>query len=664
MDRDVVSSNGTLFEIAAAMWATEIPLVSQVGAAVLSIEEIAALYNSYKSNAKLASLHRELATRQRANSGPGGKLNRSIEKVWVNVIGFSRGAASARVFVNRLINTWAQNGLIAGAIPYEVNFLGLFDTVASVGFPDSATALSHMDVCDGHWVWTADGALDVPTPVRRCVHFISMNEQRMSFPLDSIRMDNAYLLGEKQRLEVAYPGVHSDVGGGYKQGEQGKSRDGEGSKLSQIALHNMYIEALRAGVPLLVGDKLNQVTNAPRDFAVSSSLICAFNDWLSTVNQKPLDSVETALRIGMAQSLAWRTLRADPADSQTSLTTQPFFHSATEDPLTSYGLETLIASAPSSSSSSRLDELKRQKSSLESELSNRPQLYGPLGMPLWTSSDEMEVDDLLGKIKKTDQEILDTAAGRSGRPGEGEEDITVNDKTDLLEAAEEFRLLLAYLRPEQRSRWRAYWIQATPPTGKKPQDPLDRYLEDRPFGHFLIVDRADLNSHRRQGSKKVWLVDSSFPLQAGSVIDSLTHTYDPIKDFVLAPRDQMLPFLLENTSDQAVRNLSQAAIRLMDDYVHDSRAWFRVPFFHEYAPGGFGWGRTFFVGNDTRVRDLGLNANFQAVVRARENAEDLDLSHYISPQRQQLEAQRKYAESLPLPPTNNINLDGLQSLHF
>ncbi|WP_233238743.1 hypothetical protein [Bordetella sp. LUAb4] len=59
----------------------------------------------------------------------------------------------------------------------------------------------------------------------------------------------------------------------------------------------------------------------------------------------------------------------------------------------------------------------------------------------------------------------------------------------------------------------------------------------------------------------------------------------------------------------------------MDDYVHDSRAWFRVPYFHEYAPGGFAWGRTFFVGGDIRVRDLGFDrVDVDAVTLRRQEA--------------------------------------------
>ncbi|WNQ08067.1 hypothetical protein, partial [Pseudomonas aeruginosa] len=48
-------------------------------------------------------------------------------------------------------------------------------------------------------------------------------------------------------VEYAYPGVHSDVGGGYGVGNQGKAVGGSEFLLSQIALQHMYAEAFDAG---------------------------------------------------------------------------------------------------------------------------------------------------------------------------------------------------------------------------------------------------------------------------------------------------------------------------------------------------------------------------------------------------------------------------------
>ncbi|WP_232348222.1 phospholipase effector Tle1 domain-containing protein [Burkholderia pseudomallei] len=124
-------------------------------------------------------------------------------------------------------------------MPVSYDFLGIFDTVASVGIAQSAAAT----LFDGHGGWGRKELMAVPHYVRRCVHMVAAHEPRGSFPLDLIdcSMDG--------REEIVYPGVHSDVGGGYGPGEQGRGR-GDADKLSQVPLLDMYREARKAGVPL------------------------------------------------------------------------------------------------------------------------------------------------------------------------------------------------------------------------------------------------------------------------------------------------------------------------------------------------------------------------------------------------------------------------------
>ncbi len=88
--------------------------------------------------------------------------------------------------------------------------------------------------------WGAE--LAIPDEVERCVHFVSGHEVRQAFPLDSVRVDQSYA-GNCE--EVVYPGVHSDVGGGYFDGFQGRS-----NQLSRIPLRHMYAEALQGGAML------------------------------------------------------------------------------------------------------------------------------------------------------------------------------------------------------------------------------------------------------------------------------------------------------------------------------------------------------------------------------------------------------------------------------
>lgn len=625
IDEDVIASNKTLGDIQG--------MLSGVSPLAWVITAPPKLFVQQRLKTQLDRRHGVLSALQKKHSKPGGQLNRSIQKVWVNVFGFSRGAAAARVFVNRLINTWAPGGLIAGAIPYEVNFLGLFDTVASVGIPHSAMTAINLDGLDGHWAWTANGALNVPNAVKKCVHFFSIHEQRMSFPLDSIRMGQSYPRTDPNRKEVAYPGVHSDVGGGYVMGNEGKAREGDGSKLSQITLHNMYIEALKAGVPLMVQSELVKRADLVRDFSLAPSVARAFNGWLSTVSQKPLDSVEMALRVGMGQSLAWRTLRAEIGNPQTYVTAQPFFQHAKEDLFTPYGAEMRLASP-------QLDKLKREKSDLEgrSAALKAAALSMPT-IPALANPFSKQAAALDEQIRAKETAIRETAAGsgRHGRPGEDIRDLTTNDKTDLLEAAEEFRLLLAYLRPEHRTRWQVGWSSAPATAVKISLGGLhtDVPLEQNPNAYYLTVDHMEVEGHRRQGSKMVWLgVRDRVIALLGAVVP-----YQYVADFVLAPKDEMLPFLLEHTSDEAVRALSPGVIRLMDDYVHDSRAWFRVTHFREYARGGYGWARMFFVGNDTQVQDLGSRTDFSSVAAQREQKATLDLGNFIAARAQTLPPQ-------------------------
>nr|WP_057925023.1 DUF2235 domain-containing protein [Burkholderia ambifaria] len=621
IDADVIASNGTLAQ-SARMASKVLPVAGPLAAA-------SRMYHGYKTRAKLERLHGELSALQKKHSGPGGQLNRSIKKAWVNVFGFSRGAASARVFVNRLINTWAPGGMIAGSIPYEVNFLGIFDTVASVGLPDTVTAAINLADLDGHWAWTAEGALNIPASVKKCVHFFSIHEQRMSFPLDSIRENQAYPVSAPGRIEVAYPGVHSDVGGGYAFNEEGKSRDGDGSKLSQIALHNMYIEALKAGVPLMLYSDIRKRDDLMRDFSLTSSVARAFNDWLSTVNQKPLDSVESALRIGMGQSLAWRTLRADYGNPQAYITSQEFFRRAPEHEVTPYGLEARIKSK--ATSASRLDDLKREKQQLEKQKAglDAAALSMP-AIPALANPFKKKAAELAEQIKKKDADILAAAAGKAPRPGEGTTDVMTNDKTDLLEAAEEFRLLLAYLYPDQRWRWQVYWALPPADTVTLKKGPIGKAipLEQNAEAYYLTVDRKDVATHRRQGSRAAWMGDRDRVIMLFGAVAG----YQPTLDFVLSPTQEMLPFLLKHTSDDAVRKLPRAATRLLDDYVHDSRAWFRVPYFHEYAPGGYGWARTVFVGDDRRVRSLGLKDDAAHIAAERARVAAADRGNYLAEQ--------------------------------
>ena len=215
------------------------------------------------------------------------------------VYGFSRGAAAARAFVNWLSELLPkpeegkdkpEQCLAVGElkIPLSVEFLGLLDTVASVGVAHIAP------VAEGHMGW-ADKTQELPAEkiygglIKKCVHLVSSHEQRLCFPLDSIRRPDGKYPANSE--EVVYPGMHSDLGGGYPPGDQGKAKDEfDRLLLSQLALHDLYASAFNSGAPLKVSP-LSLPTDLQKDiwrqmspelqleFAVAPELINRFNAW-------------------------------------------------------------------------------------------------------------------------------------------------------------------------------------------------------------------------------------------------------------------------------------------------------------------------------------------------------------------------------------------------
>jgi len=252
-------------------------------------------YSEFQRLLKSPPLHSRL--KAALNPGEPGKVRLLGIKLYI--YGFSRGAAAARAFVSWLSELFpaSQEGqdkpeqcLMAGdlKIPLSVEFLGLLDTVASVGIPHIAP------IAEGHMGW-ADGNQELPEEkkygglITRCVHLVSSHEQRLCFPLDSIRRtDGTY---PTNSVEVIYPGMHSDIGGGYPPGDQGKANGPDDALLlSQIALHDIYAAAFACGAPFKVPQeaipndlKKDQWRVMPEDvdmeYYVSQEVISRFNAW-------------------------------------------------------------------------------------------------------------------------------------------------------------------------------------------------------------------------------------------------------------------------------------------------------------------------------------------------------------------------------------------------
>lgn len=195
-----------------------------------------------------------------------------VVECFIDVFGFSRGAAEARVFCN-----WLNELLVAGrlaGVRLRFRFVGIIDTVASAGFWSGATAFV-TNSTGGHGAWASADALRLPPSVQNCVHMVAMHELRRNFPLDLIGVD-----GELQQgwLQYAYPGSHSDVGGGYRPGELGIAVGDDSKKLSQIPLNHMLECAIAAGVPI---GKYSSVEEGYDPFAIHPDLAKAYDDFIS-----------------------------------------------------------------------------------------------------------------------------------------------------------------------------------------------------------------------------------------------------------------------------------------------------------------------------------------------------------------------------------------------
>lgn len=259
-----------------------------------------------------------------------------LKSIRIAVFGFSRGAALARAFAAQLHKkrcqqvgaNWKFKTKAGQLVDFEIYFMGLFDCVASAGLPASARkyasdvvkygsyampvlgplgalmpiAAKKAAQASGHDGWAKD--LAVPATVKSCVHYYSVHEARNSFPLDSLRVGNS-IPGAGQMEEKAYFGVHSNVGGGYRPGENGRSVY-INMQLSNVPLNWMYETAKTHNVALAgYKDMLQRVKDT---FEVSSVLQQGFDNY-----RKQTPSAELAPHEMMKQHMQlyirWRSYR-------------------------------------------------------------------------------------------------------------------------------------------------------------------------------------------------------------------------------------------------------------------------------------------------------------------------------------------------------------------
>jgi hypothetical protein len=234
-----------------------------------------------------------------------------VKKIYVSIFGFSRGATQARAFTNWLHSLCRLDARLRGktgtmslgGFEIQFDFLGLFDTVASVGLGNTLGNSIAGRLLDGHGAWAdAEDSLRVPSGVK-CLHLVAAHEIRRSFPVDSISVKGQ--LADTCE-EIVVPGVHSDVGCGYCPGEQGRGRAADGSDmLARIPLLMMYKTARLNGVPLKL-----ELTNAPAQarFALSPEAIKAFNAYIATCRETS-GPIHRIMREQARKHIEWRVFR-------------------------------------------------------------------------------------------------------------------------------------------------------------------------------------------------------------------------------------------------------------------------------------------------------------------------------------------------------------------
>lgn len=191
---------------------------------------------------------------------------RLIKIINMSFFGFSRGASLARAFSNRMIRRCeVDNGNLAySGYQIRFNFLGVFDTVASFGVPAFNVRLPF-----------EERELIVSPHVARCVHYVAAHEVRVAFPVDLIRK-NGQLAGAW--IESVYPGVHSDVGGGYEPLSQGIDNN-----YARIPMRDMMREAVVSGVRIRSYEEIEKSAKTLFNelFKIQESTLHAYRNYLT-----------------------------------------------------------------------------------------------------------------------------------------------------------------------------------------------------------------------------------------------------------------------------------------------------------------------------------------------------------------------------------------------
>jgi len=136
----------------------------------------------------------------------------------IDIVGFSRGAAMARDFTNKVAQRLRKNAYQKSGACVGIRFLGLWDTVAQFG---------------GNGADNVTWQLQIPDEAKNVFQAVAVNEHRYVFPGESIN----------RGIQRGFIGSHADIGGSYGTGD-----------LSDVALNWIYEQAKVSGITMKTWD--------------------------------------------------------------------------------------------------------------------------------------------------------------------------------------------------------------------------------------------------------------------------------------------------------------------------------------------------------------------------------------------------------------------------
>lgn len=170
------------------------------------------------------------------------RLKKNISKgdKTIDLVGYSRGAAIARMFADKTARDFIKLGVTE---PPVIRFVGLFDTVASFGNP-----LNNNEVFFQN---------SLPWTVKNAYHAMSLDLHRSGFGLDRAFGNHI--------LEVWFRGGHGDIGGNSSLADGAPNRS-----RTNISLNFMLKKAIASGVELTTpglagGNSSGQANDYPID---------------------------------------------------------------------------------------------------------------------------------------------------------------------------------------------------------------------------------------------------------------------------------------------------------------------------------------------------------------------------------------------------------------